>query len=79
MFSLKIAIVATARECATFVSCTKNCFMLSADMEMNCITTTNVSYASSHMKLPAGWFLLCGRTVFFLHAQHAQYMLNGSK
>ena len=43
MFSLKVANVAPAREWATFVNCTKNRFVLSADVKMNCTTTTNVS------------------------------------
>ena len=47
-----------------FSNCTKNCFMLSAHKEMNCNATTNVSYAFSHIKLPTGWFLICGRTVY---------------
>ena len=38
--------------------------MLSIDVEMNCNTTTNVSYAFGYVKLPAGWFLICGSTVY---------------
>ena len=31
---------------------------------MNCTTTTDVSYAYAHVKLPTGWFLVCGMTVY---------------
>ncbi|KAF6081840.1 hypothetical protein HJG60_008846 [Phyllostomus discolor] len=64
MFSLKVANVAPARECVIFVNCTKNCLVLSAGVKMNCITTTNVSYAYAHVKLPTGWFLIYGMTVY---------------
>lgn len=53
MFSLRVTKVGPAGEYTTFVNCTKYCFMLSAGMEMNCSTTTNVSYAFGHIKLPA--------------------------
>ena len=61
-FSLKVANVAPARECATFVNCTKNCSVLSAGVKMNFTTTTSVSYAFAYVKLPARWCLKCGRT-----------------
>ncbi|XP_045677565.1 syncytin-B-like [Phyllostomus hastatus] len=64
MFSIKVTQVAPAGECANFVNCTKNCFVLSADVKMDCNTTTDISYAHAHVKLPAGWFLICGRTVY---------------
>ena len=63
MFSLKVADVAPARECATFVNCTKDCLVLSAGMKVNCTTTTDVSHTYAHVKLPTGWFLICGMTV----------------
>ena len=31
---------------------------------MNCTTTIDVSYAYAHVKLPTGWFLIRGRTVY---------------
>ena len=64
IFSLKVTNVPPAGECVTFVNCAQNCFMVSADTKMNCSTITSVSYASGHVKLPAGWFLICGRTVY---------------
>ena len=63
MFSLKVANVAPARECVTFVNCTKDCLVLSAGVKVNCTTTTDVSHAYAHVKLPTGWFLICGMTV----------------
>ena len=42
IFSLKIVNIAPAGECAKFVTCTLNCFVLSADVEINCNTTTNI-------------------------------------
>ena len=62
MFSLKVSNVALAGESATFVNYAKNCFVLSADVKMSC--TINVSYAFGHVKLLAGWSLICGRTVY---------------
>ena len=64
MFSLKVTNVAPARECATFVNCAKNCLVLSAGVKMNHTSTTDVSYAHAHIKLPTGWFLTCGMTVY---------------
>ena len=64
MFSLQIVDVAPVGERAAFVNCTKNCLMLSVDVEINCNTATNVSHTFSHVKLPAGWFLICGRTIY---------------
>ena len=64
MFSLKVANVAPARECATFVNCSKNCLVLSAGVKMNCTTTTDISYAYAHVNLPTGWFLIRGMTVY---------------
>ena len=47
--------------------------MLSSDVEMNCNTPSKVSYAFGHVGLPAGWFLLCGRTVCsYLPANNAR-------
>ena len=63
MFSLKITNVVPAREYTTSVNCTKNCSVLSAGVKMNCTTTTDVSYAYAHVKLPTGWFLICGMSV----------------
>lgn len=51
MFSLGVTKIGPAGECTTFVSCTKICFTLSAGVEMNCSTNTNVF---GHIKLPAG-------------------------
>ena len=64
MFSLKLANVAPAGECATSVNCAKNCFVLSADVETDCNTSTSVSHAFGGVELPAGWFLIRGRTVY---------------
>ena len=41
-----------------------NCLVLLAGVKMNCTTTTDVSYAYAHVKLPTGWFLVCGMTVY---------------
>ena len=71
MFSLKVTNVAPAGECATFVNGAKNCFMLSADVEMNCNTPTNVSYTFGHVALPVAGFLICGRTVSFYVLAHS--------
>ena len=64
MFSLKVADVAPATECTTFVNCTKDCLVLSAGVKVNCTTTTDVSYAYAHVKLPTGWSLIGGMTVY---------------
>ena len=56
MFSLKVANVALANECAAFVNSTKKCSLLSADVKVNHTTTINVHYAFAHTKLPVGWF-----------------------
>ena len=31
---------------------------------MNYTTTTDISYAYAHVKLPTGWFLICGMTIY---------------
>ena len=64
MFLLKVGNVAPARGCVTFANCTKNRLVLSADVKMNCTTTTDVSHAYAHVKRPTGWFLTCGMTVY---------------
>ena len=33
-------------------------------MNVNHTTTTSVFYAFSDIKLPVGWFLICGRTIY---------------
>ncbi|XP_074172436.1 uncharacterized protein LOC141567811 [Rhinolophus sinicus] len=64
MFSLKVSAVTPVEDCVMFTGCTHSCFVLTADADLNCSSTTSVSYANGHVKLPAGWFLICGRTVY---------------
>lgn len=63
MFSLKVTAVTLAETCVKFSGCSNECFKLSANISLNCSSAPSVSYASAHVKRPAGWFLRCGKTV----------------
>lgn len=64
MFSLKVSAVTPAEECVTFTGCANSCFVVTDDKDLNCSSPTSVSSAIGHVKLPAGWFLICGKTVY---------------
>lgn len=64
MFSLKIAAVAPSGECLYFTGCTSYCLSLFHNYNMNCSDNSSISYGSGHTRLPAGWFLICGLTVY---------------
>lgn len=64
MFSLKVSAVTTAEQRVTITGFTKSCFVVIADKDLNCGSTTSMSYANEHVTLPAGWFPLCGKTVY---------------
>lgn len=64
MFSLKIAAVVPSGECLYFTGCTRYCLSLFHDYNMSCSDNSSISYGSGHTRLPAGWFLICGLTVY---------------
>lgn len=64
MFPLKVSAVTTAEECVTITGFTNSCVVVIADKDLNCGSTTSMSYANEHVKLPAGWFPICGKTVY---------------
>lgn len=63
MFSFKVSAVTPAEGCVMFTSCTHSCFVLTADADLNCSSIISVTYANGYVKLPAGWFLICGKTI----------------
>ncbi|XP_039385110.1 uncharacterized protein LOC120400526 [Mauremys reevesii] len=63
MYSFRLANVTAAGTCVYFV----NAWHVAVDHtngELLCRHKSEVSFAYGHMKLPIGWFLLCGRTAF---------------
>lgn len=61
MFSLQVRTITPVDRCVLFTSFPNQCFNLSTCNSLNCSSATSVIYANTHVKLPAGWFLLCGR------------------
>lgn len=64
MFSLKVAAVDPSGECLYFTGCTRYCLSLFHNYSMGCSDNASISYGNGHTRLPAGWFLLCGLTVY---------------
>lgn len=64
IFSLQVRAVTPADPCVTFTGCSNHCFNLSAGNSLNCSSTTAMSYANARVKLPAGWFLICGEIAY---------------
>lgn len=50
MVSLKISMVTLVGECVTFTSCTHSCFVITANKDLKCSSTTSVSYAIGHVR-----------------------------
>lgn len=64
MFSLQVRTVTPAGQCVIFTGCPNQWFNLSVSNSLKCNTTISVSYANAHVKLLAGWFLLCGKIAY---------------
>lgn len=64
MFSLEVAAVAPSGECLYFTGCSRYCLSLFHNYNMRCSNNSSISYGSGHTRLPAGWFLICGLTVY---------------
>ncbi|XP_039366958.1 uncharacterized protein LOC120388904 [Mauremys reevesii] len=63
MYSFRLANVTAAITCMNFVNA-KHVAVNHDNVELVCRHKRDVSFAYGHMKLPLGWFLLCGRTAF---------------
>lgn len=64
MFSLQVRAVTLADQCVNFTGCSDQCFILSGGNSLNCSFTTSMSYSNAHVKLLAGWFLICGKIAY---------------
>ncbi|XP_039360017.1 uncharacterized protein LOC120384988 [Mauremys reevesii] len=63
MYSFRLANVTTAGMCVYFVNA-RQVAVNHTNNELICRHKSEASFAYGHMKLPTGWFLLCGRTAF---------------
>lgn len=64
MFTLKLAGITSPRDCVVFWGCTRDCVDLTESTLMRCDSFSPMLYAVGHLKLPTGWFLLCGKTAY---------------
>lgn len=64
MFSLKLAGITSPRDCVVFSGCTRDCVDHTESSLVRCGSFSLMLYAVGHLKLPTGWFLLCGKTAY---------------
>lgn len=64
MFTLKLAGISSPKGCVVFSGCRRDCVDLTESTLMRCDSFSPVLYGVGHLKLPTGWFLLCGKTAY---------------